>query len=121
MISISNFGGMMPRQNAAMLPNAAAQIARNCKLWHGDLRPLKSAMSIHAPVPLARAIKSIYRMGMSLPETQYWLTWTTDVDVARGIVAGDTAERTYFTGDGAPKVTNLQMATQGGDSYPVNA
>lgn len=121
MISISNFGGMMPRQNAAMLPNAAAQIARNCKLWHGDLRPLKSAKSIHAPVPLARAIKSIYRMGMSLPETQYWLTWTSDVDVARGIVAGDTAERTYFTGDGVPKVTNLQMATQGGNSYPVNA
>lgn len=121
MISISNFGGMMPRQNAAMLPNAVAQVARNCTLWHGDLRSLKSARTVVKPVPLAKAIKSIYRMGMSLPETQYWLTWTTDVDVARGIVAGDTTERTYYTGDGVPKVTNLQMATQGGTSYPVNA
>lgn len=121
MISISNFGGMIPRRNAAMLPDTAAQIAQNCTLWHGDLRPLKSPLTVFTPVALSSAIKSIYRIGMSLPETQYWMAWTTDVDVARGMIAGDTSERTYFTGDGVPKVTNLQMATQGGTSYPVTS
>lgn len=121
MISISNFAGMRPRVNAAMLPDTAAQVARNCTLWHGDLRPLKSPLQVVTPAPMASAIKSIYRIGMSLPETQYWMAWTTDVDVVRGIVGGDTSERTYFTGDGVPKVTNLQMATQGGGRYPVNA
>lgn len=49
------------------------------------------------------------------------MTWTKDIDVVRGMINGDTSERTIFTGDGAPKVTNLQMATQGGTMYPVNS
>ncbi|MET3133636.1 hypothetical protein AAKU55_003926 [Oxalobacteraceae bacterium GrIS 1.11] len=121
MIVISNFGGMMPRRNAAMLPDTAAQLAQNCTLWNGDLRPLKGPLTVVEPAALGGTIKSIYRIGMSLPETQYWMAWTTDVDVVRGMIAGDTSERTYFTGSGVPKVTNLQMATQGGASYPVNA
>jgi hypothetical protein len=121
MISISNFGGMMPRRNAAMLPDTAAQVARNCTLWHGDLRSLKAALPVVTPTAIGAAIKSIYRIGMTLPETQYWMGWATDVDVVRGMIAGDSSERTYYTGDGVPKVTNLQMATQGGVRYPVNA
>ncbi|WP_157407088.1 hypothetical protein [Janthinobacterium sp. CG3] len=121
MIFISNLGGMIPRLNAAMLPDTAAQLALNCTLWNGDLRPLKSPLAVVTPGALGGAIKSIYRIGMALPETQYWMAWTTDVDVVRGMIAGDTSERTYFTGNGVPKVTNLQMATQGGTSYPVNS
>jgi hypothetical protein len=121
MISITNFGGMMPRRNPALLPENAAQIARNCVLWHGDLRSLKAAQQVLTPTGIGAAIKSIYRIGMSLPETQYWMAWAGDVDVVRGMIAGDTSERTYYTGDGVPKVTNLQMATQGGNRYPVNA
>jgi hypothetical protein len=121
MISITNFAGMMPRRNAALLPDNAAQNAQNCTLWHGDLRPLKSPLTVITPTALGGAIRSIYRIGMSLPETQFWMAWTADVDVVRGMIANDTSERTYFTGDGVPKVTNLQMATQGGTSYPVNA
>lgn len=48
-----------------------------------------------------------------------WLHWTTDVDVAKSPVAGDVTERTYFTGDGVPKVTNNTLVDQGGnDQYP---
>lgn len=121
MISITNFGGMRPRSNPVMLPLNAAQLASNCTLWHNDLRSLKAPLSVVTPTALASAIKSIYRIGMTLPETQYWMAWTGDVDVVRGLIADDTSERTYWTGDGAPKVTNLQMATQGGTQYPVNS
>lgn len=121
MIFISDFAGMIPRRNPAMLPVNAAQIAQNCTLWHGDLRPLKAPLPIATPAPIGAIIKSLYRIGMSLPETQYWMAWATDVDVVRGMIAGDTSERTYFTGDGVPKVTNLQMASQGGARYPANS
>ncbi|WP_426106356.1 hypothetical protein [Massilia sp. TSP1-1-2] len=121
MISISNFGGMMPRRNPALLPDTLAQVARNCKLWHGDLRPLKATLQVVTPAAIGATIKTIHRIGMALPEHQYWMAWSTDVDVVRGMIAADTSERTYFTGNGLPKVTNLQMATQGGASYPVNS
>lgn len=52
----------------------------------------------------------------------YWFHWTTDIDVARGPIAGDVTERTVFTGDGAPKVTDSSIAVSGGGTdYPINA
>lgn len=53
----------------------------------------------------------------------FWFHWITDVDVVRSPVAGDTTERTYFTGDGAaPKVTDSTIATSGaGTNYPNNS
>ena len=48
-----------------------------------------------------------------------WLHWLEDVNVARGFVQNDTSERVYFTGQGAPKVTNLAMAINGGTNYPM--
>lgn len=53
--------------------------------------------------------------------TGFWFHWTDDVDVIRGPIAGDTSERTYFTGDGVPKVTYSPIATSGGGTnYPNN-
>ncbi len=111
----------MPRINPTMLDANVAQVANNCVLWHRDLRPLKSPVDVVTPAPRQGTIKSIYRIGQSLPETQYWLAWTTDVDVVRGIVADDADERTYYTGDGPPKMTSLPLATQGGTVYPVTS
>ena len=54
--------------------------------------------------------KSIFRHGQGRTDENYWMAWTTDVDVARGPVAGDTQERIYFTGDGVPKVTDASIA-----------
>lgn len=52
----------------------------------------------------------------------FWFHWLTDVDVVRSPIAGDTTERTYFTGDGAPKMTDSSLATTGGGTdYPTNA
>lgn len=121
MIAISGFGGVMPRQNAALLPDNIAQVASNCRLWNGDLRSLKAPLTVATPSAIGATIKSIYRIGQSLAETQYWMAFADDVDVARGLISGDTSERTYYTGSGAPRVTNLALASQGGASYPVNS
>jgi hypothetical protein len=44
-------------------------------------------------------------------DANYWLSWPTRVHAVRGFDADDTTERTFFTGDGAPKVTDNIMAT----------
>jgi hypothetical protein len=43
-------------------------------------------------------------------DTNYWLTWTTDVHVVRGPNASDSAEQTYFSGSGTPKWTDTTQA-----------
>lgn len=116
---IMGFGGVAPRVNASVLPDHMAQTALNCTLWNKDLRSLKELATIVVPHPIGITIKSIYRIGQEVDETQYWMAWGTDVNVVRGMIAGDTSERTYYTGDGVPKVTNLAMATIGGLGYPV--
>lgn len=119
MIALTEFGGVIPRTNAGSLPPNAAQIARNCTLYNNDLRPLKGLLQLQ-PHNRGLVVKSMHKMGMTLPENQYWLTWGTDVNAVTGPVAADVSERTYFTGDGYPRVTDLAMATQGSTGfYPV--
>lgn len=50
----------------------------------------------------------------------YWFHWTADVDVARGPIPSDATERTVYTGDGVPKVTDSSIAVSGGGTdYPT--
>lgn len=60
--------------------------------------------------------------GYWIFQNGYWFHWLEDVDAARGTVAQDTLERTYFTGVGAPKMTYAGIATAGGGTnYPNNS
>lgn len=117
---IKTFMGEIPMLNKRKLPDGAAATASNTKLINGDLKPWKMPSTIVTPSKVG-VKKTIHKFGESLPENQYWFTWTTDVDVVRAPIDGDTTERTYFTGDGYPKATNAQLATSGGTDYPVNA
>jgi hypothetical protein len=120
-IEHTGFRGLIPRMNPAMLGENVAQVAHNVQLWHGDARPMRAPADLLTPPSIGREIKTIYRMGQSLGETQHWLCWGSDVDVVRGIVSDDPDERTYYTGDGVPKFTTLPLATQGGTQFPVNS
>ena len=67
-------------------------------------------------------LKALY--GLRTPSTNAlkFLTWTTDVDVvtfsqSEGANYGE--QRFYYTGDGAPKVSNYDLATTGSEPYPV--
>lgn len=107
------FAGEIPRVEPHLLPDQAAQLAQNTKLWTGGLEPLKSPAYV-ADLAKAGVKKTIYRYGQSVDsDTQYWFHWTTDVDVCRGPLADDTQERVFFTGDGAPKSTDATIATAG--------
>jgi len=109
----------------------AAQIALNCPVWMGSLQSIRGASVVNTdsggttvdPLSKSDSIKSIYRFGQDqTDETKYWFHWAEDVDVVQGFINGDTTERTYYTGDGAPKVTDNALALAGsGTEYPVNS
>lgn len=119
-IKIESFDGEAPRIAPRQLPPTMAQTALNCKLW-STLEPFRDAAFVVTP-NIVGLVNSIYRLGQGLGETQFWMTWlTAGVSVVRGQVAGDTTERTYYTGNGVPKVTDASLCTAGGTTYPVTS
>ena len=123
-ITVSKFSGVSPMTPPRYLSNEAAQAALNCPVWKGSLQSSRGTSTI-TPAPLTKTgtIKSIYRFGQNeTDEDKYWFHWTADVDVVQGFIAGDVTERTYFTGDGVPKVTdNSRALVGGGTNYPINS
>jgi hypothetical protein len=117
-IRYGGFGGENRAINPVMLPDTVGVVSRNQKPGRGDLRAWKSPTTV-ATVPAGR--QTIYRMGRDVnSDSQYWLSWTTTVNVVRGFDASDTTEQTYYTGDGAPKFTNnvIGLATA---PYPTTS
>ncbi len=100
----AGFAGENRALHPKLLPEQVGVLSRNQKPGRGDLRPWKAPSTV-ATVPAGR--QTIYRMGRDVAsDSQYWLSWTTVVHAVRGFDAEDTTERTYYTGDGAPKVTD---------------
>ena len=118
MIVIQNMGGIAPMITPMDLPDRMAQTASNVILYKGGACALKAPTSVMTPTK-AGTKKTIYRFGIGQPETQYWFTWTTPVNVVKGPVASDTTQRTYYTGDGVPKKTDMTLGLTGGTSYPI--
>lgn len=104
-ILVSGFNGANKALHPRLLPESGVGAeSRNQKPGRGDLRPWRQPLNV-ATVPSGRV--SFYRMNRDVAsDTQYWLSWATLVHAARGPLGSDTSERTYYTGDGVPKVTD---------------
>lgn len=115
MIRVTQFRGMAPRVSARLLEAHQARLARNCRLTSGDLESLHEPAFVATPAK-AGTVRSLHLFGRA-----HWFHWTeAGVSVVRGPIAGDTLERTYWTGDGFPKVTSNEIATAGGgEAYPA--
>lgn len=83
---------MIPALDARLLPEGAAQTARNVLLSRGTLAPLKRSLTVST---LGADAQSIVRHAGA------WLGFPTVVHATPGPVADD---RLYITGDGAPKI-----------------
>ena len=118
-IRVTKFGGLLPSQDRSMLPDNSAQVAINCRLTSGTLDSYQAPVEVYNPY--SYNIKTIYRFDQaSLDDTKYWFTFSQDVDVVKGAISGDVQERTYWTGDGYPKVTDAAIATSAAP-YPSNS
>jgi hypothetical protein len=112
-IRLVGFAGENRALHPTLLPDVQGVVSLNQKPGRGDLRSWLQPQTV-ATVPAGR--KSIYRMGRDAAvDATYWLSWASSpVHAARGFDPADTTERTYFTGDGAPKVTD-NLALDGTD------
>lgn len=114
MIRFSPFNGIIPKADPGMLPQAAAQIAQNCRFSAGQLEAFRPpSATIYSPI--TPVTKTIYRFGQtSSNEAQHWWTFSGEVDVVKIALANDATERTFYTGDGYPKMTWAALATGAG-------
>jgi len=118
-IQIKSFGGISPKVPPRYLQDSQAQVAVNCPVFNGALMPLQDVGATVATLAKTGTPKTIYRFGQdTISDSQYWFHWTTDVNVCRGQISGDTSEWTFFTGDGAPKATYSSIALSG-SNYPA--
>jgi hypothetical protein len=121
-VNINKFLGEAPKLSAELLPQNAAQIASNVKLYSGDLLPYNQS-SLQMTLPKTGPIQTIFPLDDNAGGFK-WLHWATDVDVVRAPVPNNAAggtndQRVYYTGDGEPRSTTYTMATTGaGTAYP---
>lgn len=116
-IALRVYGGVKPKIDAHLLPDYLAQTASNCRNSSGALSPWRKFTTINRPTKAGTKL-SLYRIPYL--GVDYWLHWITDVNVVKSQIANDAFNRYYYTGDGTPKVTTDQIATQGvGTDYPL--
>ena len=118
-VKITNFLGKAPKISPELLPNTAAQIAENCKLYSGDLIPYPQPVVV-ANTGRTGTIKTLYALRNPNDVNDLkWLSWTTDVDIAVASANLQDEQRFYYSGDGAPKISNYDLATTGTGAYPI--
>ena len=119
-VKIEKFLGIAPKISPELLPNTAGQIANNCKLYSGDLIPYPQPVVVDN-TERPGDIKTLFALRDPITAEVKWLSWTTEVDIAKSSVDDVEEQRYYFTGDGVPKVSNYELSTTGGEPYPVTA
>lgn len=119
MIEIKTFGGISPKVSPRLLTDTQAQVALNCAVFSGTIIPLPDVGTTASTLTKVGTPLTIYRFGQdTLSDSNYWFHWTTDVNVARGQLAGDTSEWTFYTDGVLPKATYSTLALSGSD-YPT--
>ena len=119
-VKIVKFLGEAPKISSELLPDAAAQLAFNVKLYSGDLIPYRLPY-LSGNVSRTGNIQTLHALRDPSTNALKWLTWTTDVDIVTASASEDQEQRFYYSGDGAPKVSNYELATATGEPYPNNS
>lgn len=117
-MKITKFLGIAPKISPELLPDTAGQIAQNLKLYSGDLIPHSESV-IAGATGRAGGVKTIYALRSPSNNELQWLSWTTDVNIAIATPNENDNQRFYYTGDGAPKVSDYSLATNGVPPYPI--
>lgn len=109
-----------------LLPDFVGTVSLNHWPDRSDFRPWRVPL---AQTPADAAVKpswavpagtkSFTMLGRdATTDPIYWLKWQTRVHAVRGFSSDDTTKRTYYTGSGAPKVTDTTLALAA-ESFPT--
>lgn len=83
----------------------------------GDLRPWRAPLTVATAPAGTKTISMLKRDAKT--DSIYWFVWQTIVHAANGFIDSDPTKRTYFTGSGAPKVTDNILGL-GSAPYPTS-
>lgn len=103
-IRLGQFKGMAPDANPKTMSEDLGVFASATDTRFGDIRPLKQPVLHRA----ATVGSTLYKFDT----VDTFLIRSGSVDFVRGPIPTDTTERTYYTGDGAPKVTDTSLAVR---------
>lgn len=122
MIAINVFGGATPGVAARLLADSQAVRAVNCRLGNGDLAAFAGFQAAASAGKRGR-LRSIRRTTETDGAAAgRFLQWTETVDAVRGPAIGDARNRTFFTGAGAPRVTDPALCLTGaGRGWPLSS
>lgn len=110
-IKVTKFTGRAPKQASELLQENAAQVARNCKLYSGDLIPYKASGDA-GDTSAALTVQGLYAMRDPTSGDLVWLSWPTQTKVATpSVILTPEDQQIFYTGDGSPKVTDYALAT----------
>lgn len=118
-ITIAAFDGEYPRTSDTMLPDNAASLASNVRLYSGELRTWNGPL-LEEDLNVAD-LDTVFRFENPSTLAHKWLAWDSDVDVQRSSLDDTTDFRLYYTGSGTPKKTNwtkASVAAISGYPYP---
>lgn len=103
--------------SGTLLPDNAAQEARNVKLQSGEIRAWNRPVKIYQVQQ--EGVTSIFKMegtgGAAL-----WCEWVSDTDVCYGPVADQEEFRIYYSEGGVCKKTNWALCSEGDGPAPRN-
>ncbi len=113
-LSTRSFRGMAPRISQRLLPPEASSNAINARLLTGDLTAWK-APAFSETFANGDIVRTIFKLR------DRWLSFTDDVEIARGTILGDTDYRAYITGLDVPRFTTYDLAfnSTGAAPYPI--
>lgn len=113
LIRLAVFGGMVPILDRKLLPEDKGQQVKNVLVGGGSLEPLRADVPTGVTLPADTEAAYLYRKDPDM-----WFSWSSDVDVLPSPIADDQYGRVYWTGDGPPKMTVADIATQTGARWP---
>lgn len=117
-ITLAGFGGANQAVQPRLLPESVGTVSLNQRPGGGDFQPWAQPSTV-ATVPANQ--KTIYRFGRdNAVDNQYWFSLSGVGHFVRGFIASDTTERTYYTGSGAPRVTDSTIAIASAP-YPTSS
>jgi len=116
-VKLLKFLGEAPKISSELLPDGAAQLAYNTKLYSGDLLPYRLPLFV-SNLNRIGEVKTIHALKNPSTGAINWLSWMTDVDIVTASSSEDQEQRFYYTGDGVPKVSNYALSITGAEPYP---
>ena len=117
-IRIQGFSGASPKTADHLLPEGAAQVATNLKLYSGDLIPYNAPRKLATTLRTGAVQRTLHGLFDPSNGERVWISWSKDVDITLASDTEGDEQWFYYTGDGYPKYSNYDLITSGSGPYP---